>query len=304
MTTEKLTSILPYFKIHWSNFVVSSEEYANVEKAIELVSTSNELVLAALNFSKYKGYANNCYGEGIAPDVGITEQQAYDIWISVLRKEEKLFKRQLIDSNINTITQSQYDGLFLYFWATRKWIDVIASEGVYSLKSLILNKDFTTVASMIFRSSVNKQMCRTAATIIVLADYGSNKTRAALRAEGIYHLRNANEIGSLTTDQLKRARYVYYAETGKFLPMTPDSIKRDIAKKYEETLIKRTHMYDGETNVFDIGKEPSMYPIPKLEVLLNGNLVQNEYDYTISGKTISFIIDINQNDVIQTTINI
>ena len=39
-------------------------------------------------------------------------------------------------------------------------------------------------------------------------------------------MRDINEKGTLSTDQIRRARFSYYAETGNFLPFTPEGSER------------------------------------------------------------------------------
>jgi hypothetical protein len=136
-----------------------------------------------------------------------------------------------------------------------------------------------------------------------LADYGKYKTRKWYRANGIFKMRDFNEKGVLNNDQLRRARFAYYAETKKFLPMTPEGLKRTIAKDYEATLVKKTFTYSG-TNTFELEKNASITPIQKLEVVVNDKVLQYEYDWTISNFTLTISKSLNTGDIIQTTIKI
>ena len=107
----------------------------------------------------------------------------------------------------------------------------------------------------------------------------------------------------LNNDQLRRARFAYYAETKKFLPMTPEGLKRQIAKDYEETLINKTFTYSG-ANTFELEKIASVTPIQKLEVVVNDAVLQYEYDRTVSNFTLTISKSLNTVDIIQTTIKI
>ena len=71
---------------------------------------------------------------------------------------------------------------------------------------------------MIGRNTINNDKCKKAATVLRLADYGKNKNRTWMRTNGIQSMRDMNEKNMLDIDELKRARYAYYAETLKFLP--------------------------------------------------------------------------------------
>ena len=44
-----------------------------------------------------------------------------------------------------------------------------------------------------------------------LADYGKLKTRKQHRAQGVFSMRDRNELGILTVEEIRRARYSYYA---------------------------------------------------------------------------------------------
>jgi hypothetical protein len=116
-------------------------------------------------------------------------------------------------------------------------------------------------------------------------------------------MRRANELGSLKGDVLKRARFAYYAETNSFLPQTPMGIKRDIAKRYEETVIYKSYEYNA-AGTYELLKTPSMDPIEKLEVTVDTTIIQHLFDYTIDGNTLTITKDIDTNSTIYTKIKI
>jgi hypothetical protein len=298
-----LTTVAPYFKIYWEDFTIKDVELTNTEVDIETLYATDNLKLCALNFAKYIGYANSGYGEGTASR-GITEQEAYDIWISVFESEQRVFKKQLVDAGILTLPQSVYDGLMLYFWSSRTIYEVRAAEGIYTTRDAIVSKNYDLLSNMIARSKVNRQICLRAATILMLGDYGKLRDRRSMRSSGIFSMRGSNETGALTTEQLKRARFAYYAETLKFLPLTPESLKRDIAKRYEETLDFYSFKYE-DSNVFLLNKAPSMYPVEKLSIKVNGVLIQHNYDYKLDNRTVTIDnYDLKENDIIEMTIRI
>lgn len=291
-------------KTVWTDFTVIDEDLYNNEIAIEDLEMSEIGRLAALNFGMYVGYDGYGYGEFGNLTRGMTEQEAYNIWNEQFDKNQKLFKRQLKIYNLTEIPQSVYDGLMLYFWAVNKVHFVYANEEIYDMKEKISNKDWDTVASMIVRSNFNKEYCVRAATVLRLADYGKLKPRSWFRTRGIYNMRANNETDLFGLNELKRARFAYYAETRQFLPFTPESAKRQIVKEYEETLLTNKFVSDGLTTVFKLPKEPSMTPVEKLEVYINGDLVQNEYDYTLSGTQLIITKPLTQKDIINTIIRI
>lgn len=298
-----LEKLATYNKILWDDFSVRNEELYSVEYDIETLTASEDAKMIALNFARYNGFNLQGYGEG-SVSRGITEQEAYDIWYGVFGEYQYKFKRQLSKIGIAKISQSVYDGLMLYFWATGKILFVDAAEGVYSIRSYVIEKDWDTVASMIARSKVSKNHCIRAASVLRLADYSKIKNRSWFRTQGIFKMRDLNDSGQLTEEELRRARFAYYAETLRFLPFTPDSVKRDIVKQYEKTLLTKTFTADGSNNLYVLDKNPSMAPVEKLSVYVNDVLIQNEFDFTISGNVLTISKELNQGDLIKTVIKI
>jgi hypothetical protein len=285
-----LTELQIYHKTNWEDYTVLDEDLYKTEIYIDSVFASDTLVLVALNNFKYNGYDGKGYSAGAATR-GITEEEAYNIWIEDFRRKERNFIRQLKSLGLNEMSQSVFDGLLLYYLLAENFTIVYAMEGQYNLRDHIVNKNWDTVAGMILRDHANRQNSIRAATILRLADYGNPKTRGWLRANGIFEMRASNQIGLLSGDKLTRARFSYYAETLEFLPLTPNSIKRDIAKRYDETLITQSWVYDGSTVNYSLSKTPAMSPVEKLEVKVNNNILQYEYDYTLSNNVFTIKTD-------------
>jgi len=285
-----LTELQIYHKTNWEDYTVLDEDLYETEIYIDNVFASDTLVLVALNNFKYNGYDGKGYSVGTATR-GITEEEAYNIWIEDFRRKERNLIRQLKSFGLNEMSQSAFDGLLLYYLLAENFTIVYAMEGQYNLRNHIANKNWDTVAGMILRDHANRQNSIRAATILRLADYGNPKNRGWLRANGIFEMRASNQIGLLSGDQLARARFSYYAETLEFLPLTPNSIKRDIAKRYEETLITQRRTYDGSTVNYSLSKTPAMTPVEKLEVKVNNNILQYEYDFTLSGNVFTIKTD-------------
>lgn len=301
-----LTELQLYHKTNWEDYTVLNEDLYETEIYIDSVFASDTLVLVALNNFKYNGYDGKGYSVGAATR-GITEEEAYNIWIEDFRRKERNLIRQLKSFGLNEVSQSVFDGLLLYYLLAENFTIVYAMEGQYNLRDHIANKNWDTVASMILRDHANRQNSIRAATILRLADYGNPKNRGWLRANGIFEMRASNQIGLLSGDQLARARFSYYAETLEFLPLTPNSIKRDIAKRYEETLITQRWTYDGSTVNYSLSKTPAMTPVEKLEVKVNNNILQYEYDFTLSGNVFTIktdSIELVTDDIISSKIRI
>jgi hypothetical protein len=301
-----LTELQIYHKTNWEDYTVLDTELYETEIYIDNVFASNTLVSVALNNFKYNGYDGKGYSVGTATR-GITEEEAYNIWIEDFRRKERNFIRQLKSLGLNEISQSVFDGLLLYYLLAENFTIVYAMEGRYNIRDHIANKNWDTVAGIILRDHANRQNSIRAATILRLADYGNPKTRGWLRANGIFEMRASNQIGLLSGDKLTRARFAYYAETLEFLPLTPNSIKRDIAKRYDETLITQSWVYDGSTVTYSLSKTPAMSPVEKLEIKVNNNILQFEFDYTLSNNVFTIKTDsyeLIEGDIISSKIRI
>lgn len=269
-------------KTVWSDFTVLNNTLYTTGIDSKNLIASDSCKLTALNFSRYVGFNGYAYGES-AVSAGLTEQQAFDIWTIEFNKQQTFVQKQIISSGIRSLSQTVFDGLVILNWATGQVFYVDAVEGQYNLIKSIIANDIDTVASMIKRSNVNQDKCVRASNIMRLADYGSNKNRTWLRTNGIFNMRDQNEKFLLTDTEIKRARMAYYAETLKFLPFTPESLKRDIANKYNKTLIRQQFIYSG-TKTFSLHKQPSMAPAEKLQVLVNGNILQHLFDFTLGSR--------------------
>ena len=291
---KQLTTVAQRYNTVWEDFTVA-DETKTVPTDLSIMWTSSEVANIALNFKRYTGYNKTAYGIPADTDRGMTEQESFDVWIVKFNTTQAKFKKLLSSLGVNSITQLPqcvYDGLYLYYWFTGSLTESVAIEGVYDFKSAIHDGDWDTVASMIIRNYEFKEQAIECAKIIRLAVYTKTKSRSWLRQMGIFKLRDKNELfkfGTFTTEELQRARFSYYAETQKFLPYTPEGIKRDIINRYAETLTNELVTFDGTTTVYTLQKEPSMYPVEKLEVYVNGTRIQHLFDFTVSGNTLTLL---------------
>tara|TARA_B100002019_G_scaffold289223_1_gene304388 strand:- start:664 stop:1560 length:897 start_codon:yes stop_codon:yes gene_type:complete len=291
------------FKKIWSDFTVKDETAYTTQLPLENVTSSENARLLALSFfNSYSGFDTTAYGEG-EYDTGLTEQQAFDLWQEEYNKQELLAKSQLIANNVATMSRSAYDAIILYHWATGKLFQSIQGAIEYNLLKPLRSFDYETVANMIVNSTVNKDLCIKIATVLRLADYGKPKDRTWYRSRGVFNMRDINEKATLDTDQLRRARFAYYAETQKFLPFTPEGKQRQIVKDYNDTLIVQNFTFSG-TSTFTLAKSVSMSPIEKLTVTINDNIQQHLFDFTIDGTTLTITESMNTGDLIKTTIKI
>ena len=303
------SSISRDFQTVWSDYVVKDTTAYNTNIDVDKLTASDDAINLALGFfGEYSGFNQTAYGEGNFSE-GLTEQQSYDNWITAFNRRQTIVSKQIIQNSIAypsllpALPQSVYDGLVLYYWATGKLFNVSANEANYEILSLLRDKNYDDIASIIMRSNINREQCIKCATVLRLADYGNTKSRALFRTRGIHEMRTQNEKNLLDSTQLKRARFAYFAETGSFLPFSPESTQRDVVREYNKTLLSKNFIYSG-TNTFTLEKSPSMSPIEKLSVTINGDIQQHLYDFTITDDQLTISKTMNTGDIIRTTIKI
>lgn len=292
MKTDRLTSVSQRWNTNWYDFDIYNPDLYYNETFLNDLSVSEDAKNIILNFERYTGYDKKAYGVAVNIERGITEQESYVYWLDSLQKKNATFKNQIKTLGIVKLPQCVYDGLFLYYWFSGKLVEVEALEGVYDIKDFIIKKDWDTVASMIVRCYPIKEKAIEATKILRLAFYKRYKDRRWLRQQGVFKMRDRNELykfGTFTEEELKRARFAYYAETKKFLPNTPEGIKRDINNRYAETLSINVYTWDGSTTTYQISKTPSLYPIEKLQVFVNNDLIQHLYDYRVNGTAVTLV---------------
>ena len=295
-----LTQVPEFFQTVWEDYTIKDQTLYDTKIDVLSLDVSDTCRDLALSFSQYNAYSGIGYGESNFSR-GVTEQEAFEDWSIIWNNEKKKILTLLKNFNILKITQNQYDGIVLFNWITGSVNTVSASEGEYDLSNSIKLQQWNTVANMIKRSKINKSKADIASKIIGLADYGSYRDRIWLRTQGIYKMRQQNELKALDSENLKRARFAYFAETCNFLPFTPEGIKRDTVNKYNDTLSEKRYTADGSTNTFTLTKSPSVYPVEKIKVEVNAKIIQLYFDYTVSGDTLTITKDLVNGDIIDVT---
>ena len=296
------TTVQDHFDTNWEIFTIKDQTVYDTAIEVSEVLPTESVRNIALATSPYEVANGTGYGYSNFTR-GPTEQEAFDDWLNVWNANTKLVKRTLNNWNIPQITQNRFDAMLLLQWVNKTLFTVDGSQGTYDLKYAFVNKQWNDVASMMNLSLRNKILCSRAASIFRLVDYGKPKSRKILRTEGIHKMRSQNQIGGLDSLQLKLIRFAYFAEVKDFLPYTPESLKRDIVNKYKDTLIQKQFTYSG-TNTFTLQKTPSMTPVEKLQVKVNGSIVQHFFDFTLQDNVLTMVKTLNTDDIIDTTIKI
>ena len=156
---------------------------------------------------------------------GLTESEAYSYFIEDLKNKERSFKKILPAS---LISQTNYDALFSLFYFTGDISKTGTPDRQFKINSYIVNEQWQWVATALVLSGNQRIVRQGEAKIMMLADYGSIKSRALLKAQGLQNIRTLYPNGFETTKSLNQAEYVYYKETKRFLPKMTQSRKRQI----------------------------------------------------------------------------
>jgi len=157
--------------------------------------------------------------------IGLTEAEAYSFFIEDLKNKERSFKKIL---PLTLISQTNYDALFSLFYFTGDISKTGTPDRQFKISSYIVSEQWQWIATALVLSGNQRIVRQGEAKIMMLADYGSNKSRALLKAQGLQNIRTLYPNGFETTKSLNQAEYVYYKETKRFLPKMTQSRKRQI----------------------------------------------------------------------------
>lgn len=204
---------------------------------IRYLEASDKIINFMLRNIKWRGYAYKDVDnqvkigynltEGIDSD-GLTETEAYNIWIKKFKEKERAFKKIFV---LDKLTQSQYDGLLSMYYFTNDWTSVGTDIRKFKLYDDIKNRKWEYVATAMSHSGVDRILRQNEAKIIMLADYGVEKERILIKEQGLQDIVKHYPTRLLDDRSRAQAEYVYYAETKRFLPKTPESRKRILAKQ-------------------------------------------------------------------------
>lgn len=164
---------------------------------------------------------------GIDSD-GLTEADAYRLWIDKFKEVERKFKKVMV---LDRMSQSQYDGLLSMYYMTGDYTAVGTDVRRFKLFDDIKNRKWDYVATAMSNSGVGRVMRQNEAKIIMLADYGVPKSRMLIKEQGLQDLAKRYPDRLVDDKARAQAEYVYYAETGRFLPHTSESRKRILARQ-------------------------------------------------------------------------
>jgi hypothetical protein len=204
---------------------------------IKYLEASDKIINFLLRNIKWRGYVyldvDNREKIGYNLEVGLdsyglTEADAYRIWIENFKDVERKFKKVMV---LDRLSQSQYDGLLSMYYMTGDYTKVGTDIRKFNLFDDIKNRKWDYVASAMSNSGADRIMRQNEAKIIMLADYGVPKDRSLIKEQSLQDIVKRYPSRLLNDTARAQAEYVYYAETGRFLPKTSDSRKRILARQ-------------------------------------------------------------------------
>jgi GH24 family phage-related lysozyme (muramidase) len=215
---------------------------ADLTAATELVplknlEASNNLINFMLRSIKWRGYVyldsdnQEKIGYNLTKGIdgpGLTEAESYRYWIEDFKDKERRFKKLMV---LDKLSQSQYDGLLSMFYHTGDYTAVGSDIRKFKLMSDIQARRWNYVATAMSNSGVNRTLRQLEAKIIMLADYGVPKDRSLIKEQSLQEIVKRYPSRLLNDLARSQAEYVYYAETGRFLPKTSESRKRILSRQ-------------------------------------------------------------------------
>ena len=224
--------------IDFSLFSIINDTTVNTEIPVKNLEASDNVmnyIVRTMGWCGYKKTINGIetigYRNTTTADVesdGLTEDQAYIIWTGYFKAQERQLKKRL---PIDSMSQSQYDGLLSLFWFTKSIDQVGTTERQFRILDFIREKKWDYLCSALILGGENRTIRQAESRIIMLADYGQYKDRSLIKEQGIQQLVKEYSTYQLTDKQKAQAEYVYYAETSRFLPNLLESRKRVLVKQ-------------------------------------------------------------------------
>ena len=224
--------------IDFSLFSVIDNDTLTNEIILKNLEASENVMNYILRTMGWSGYRKSVDGieyigyKDITTEVlegdGVTEASAYTNWIELFKDKERRFKKQL---PVNTLSQSQYDGLLSLYWFTDNIITVGNDTRQFRIFDFIEEKKWDYLATAMILGGQKRVQRQAESKMIMLADYGQYKDRSLIKEQGMQRLLKEYSTFQLTDKQKAQAEYVYYAETSRFLPNLPESRKRILVKQ-------------------------------------------------------------------------
>ena len=127
--------------------------------------------------------------------------------------------------------QSKYDALVCLYFLTGDINYTGSSSRKFRILEYIRNKQWEYVATALTLSNNKRSQRQREAAIMMLADYGKQISRTNLRTRGIQQMRSLYPDRLLDDRARRQVEYIYYVETGRFLPKLTMSRQRQLVNQ-------------------------------------------------------------------------
>lgn len=205
------------FRVKDSDAVYTQQPIKNLEASDNVIN----FILRTENFVPYVNYdldGNKKIGYNLEVDVdgnGLTEEQAYNIFIEQLKIAERNFKRLV---PVDTLSQTQYDTLISLFYRTGTFKKVGTEQRKFDIYDFIKESKWDYIATALIESGNNRKVRQQEARILMTANYGIYKDRSAIREASIKKLEREYPDKMIDSVAKKQAEIIYFKETSRFLP--------------------------------------------------------------------------------------
>lgn len=228
--------------VDFTDFAVIDATTVNEQIVLKDLEASENLLkflVQTENFTPYRhlavdGTVKIGYNLTVETDgKGLTEQEAYSIFINNLKIAERKLKKLM---PLDALTQSQYDALLSLYYKTSDFKKVGSVERKFYIYDFIKNNQWEYVATALINSNNDRNVRQQESKILMLGDYGkfTNESleyvRQYTKAQSLKTLERRYPDNLLDPTAIKQAQHVYYTETSRFLPNMDQAQKQYIVK--------------------------------------------------------------------------
>lgn len=216
--------------------VYDEKNHTTIVKKLENMEASDEILNFNLRQNTWLPYKrregkNYFIGYNSTKDMdgdGYTEQQSWNDWITEWKQKEKRFQKLF---PISELTQSQYDAMLSLYYNTGEFNYIGSEVAKFDIRSYLENGAWDYISTALVINGSGRIRTQAEAKVMMLGFYGRYIPRPKLLANGLEVLRKNYPDRIKDAVSKQQAEYIYYIETGKFLPGLSQSRMRQIVEK-------------------------------------------------------------------------
>jgi len=234
--TETVDTVLGEETVQEEITVYDEKDYTSIVKTLDNMEASDEILNFNLRRSGWLPYkrrenGTNIIGYNSVKNLdgdGYTELQSWNDWISDWKTKEKQFKKLF---KISELTQSQYDAMLSLYYNTGNFQYIGSEVAKYDIRSYLENGDWDYIATALVNNGADRMRTQAEAKVLMLGFYGKYISRSKLLQNGLEVLRKNYPTRIKDAVSKRQAEYIYYVETGDFLPGLSQSRMRQIVEQ-------------------------------------------------------------------------